>query len=128
MLVSGSGTNLQALIDAPDIDGRLRVLEPGATRGGLAAGRGGRTAGAGLGRRGARRATFLGPATRVGLVVCAGYMRILSPDFVAPVLRADAQRAPVAAAGLSRRDAVDGRLAHGVRVTGVTVHLVDEIT
>ena len=100
VLISGSGTNLQALIDAPDIEVAC-VVSSRADAGGLARAERGRPAGAGLGgrvgdarvprtpRRRRRRARRLHAHPVAGLR--------------SPVLRADPQRAPVAAAGLPRR-------------------------
>jgi phosphoribosylglycinamide formyltransferase 1 len=61
-----------------------------------------------------------------GLVVLAGYMRILSPEFVARfsgrMLNVHPSLLPAFPGSSSVRDALD----HGVRVTGVTVHLIDD--
>jgi phosphoribosylglycinamide formyltransferase-1 len=62
----------------------------------------------------------------VGLVCLAGYMRLLSAEF----LRAFPERIlnvhPSLLPAFPGRDAVRQAFAHGVKVTGATVHLVDE--
>ena len=58
------------------------------------------------------------------LVVCAGFMRILGPAFLGrfDVLNTHPALLPSFPGAHAVRDA----LAYGVKVTGVTVHLVDE--
>ena len=66
-------------------------------------------------------------AVGVDLVVLAGYMELLSRRVRPAIPRADRQRPPGAAARRSRAWTPIGQaLEHGVRVTGVTVHFVDE--
>jgi phosphoribosylglycinamide formyltransferase 1 len=64
---------------------------------------------------------------QVDLVCLAGYMRLLSPGFV----RAFPQRIlnihPSLLPSFPGVDAQAQALAHGVKVTGVTVHFVDEL-
>ncbi|MGH8969765.1 MAG: phosphoribosylglycinamide formyltransferase, partial [Actinomycetes bacterium] len=62
-------------------------------------------------------------AHRPDLVVSAGFMRLLGPDFLAgpPVVNTHPALLPAFPGTHAVRDA----LAHGVRVTGATVHLVD---
>ena len=122
VLISGEGTNLQALIDAPDVDVACVVSS--------------RPDAAGIGR--AERAGIPTCATAdeaettafleahgAGLVVLAGYMRVLSGAFVGRwsgrILNVHPSLLPAFAGAHAVRDAVE----HGVRVTGVTVHLVD---
>jgi phosphoribosylglycinamide formyltransferase-1 len=63
----------------------------------------------------------------VELVVNAGYDRILTPGFVAAfrnrILNVHPSLLPAFAGGM---DAVERALAHGVRITGCTVHIVTE--
>jgi phosphoribosylglycinamide formyltransferase-1 len=68
-------------------------------------------------------------AREVELVVNAGYDRILSPAFVSAfpgrIVNVHPSLLPAFAGGM---DAVERALAHGVRVTGCTVHVVtDEV-
>lgn len=137
VLVSGRGSNLQALLDAcarPDFPARVVVVL------------GDRERAPALDRARAAsvEALFVNPkdfadreaydralvreleARRVGLVCHAGFMRILSPAYV----RAFAGRAlnihpsllPAFPGLHAQRQALD----YGVRVTGATVHFVDE--
>jgi phosphoribosylglycinamide formyltransferase-1 len=66
-------------------------------------------------------------ARGVELVVNAGWDRILSPIFVAAyrgrILNVHPSLLPAFAGGM---DAVERALAHGVKITGCTVHLVTE--
>jgi phosphoribosylglycinamide formyltransferase-1 len=122
VLISGTGTNLQALIDAPDIDVCCVVSS--------------RTGAAGLER--AARAGIPATATAdedetaafldahgAELVVLAGYMRILSAAFVGRWSGRILNVHPSLLPAFPGAHAVEDAVAHGVRVTGVTVHLVD---
>lgn len=123
VLISGTGTNLQALIDDPEIDVACvvssRVDAPGVGRA--------RTAGLPvLASDDEDRTVAFLEQHDVGLVVLAGYMRILSPRFVrrfsGRILNVHPSLLPAFPGAHAIRDALD----HGVRVTGVTVHLVDD--
>jgi phosphoribosylglycinamide formyltransferase 1 len=137
VLVSGNGTNLQAILDAVArgaLDARVRCVI--SNKGDAAA---------------LKRATLAGvPAlfishkthpTReafdeavllalrehgVEWVVLAGFMRVLTPGF----LRAWGGRVvnvhPALLPSFPGVNAVEQALAHGVKVTGCTVHFVDE--
>ena len=59
-------------------------------------------------------------------VCLAGYMRLLSPDFVAAFPRRIVNIHPSLLPAFPGLDAQAQALAHGVRVSGCTVHLVDE--
>ena len=138
VLVSGSGSNLQAIIDAAAVDpdyGATVVTvisdRPGA--GGLA-----RAAKAGIPTRvipwhqSADRASFTSAicdaAEEAGAsaLVLAGFMRILTKEafdrFPDRILNIHPALIPSFPGAHGVRDA----LAHGVKVTGVTVHFVDE--
>jgi phosphoribosylglycinamide formyltransferase-1 len=123
VLISGEGTNLQALLDDPEIE-VVCVLSSRLGAGGL-----GRAAAAGVPSlvvpEPGEVAAALEPFA-VELVVLAGYMRILPrtvleqyPDRVVNVH-------PSLLPAFPGATAVADTLAYGVRVTGVTVHLVDE--
>lgn len=136
VLISGRGSNLQALIDAA-ADGRLGgtvavVISNVASAAGLQRARaagipaqvidhGGRT-------REVHDREMLAAlrAHDVSLVCLAGYMRLLSAEFIhafpARILNVHPSLLP-AFPGL---DAARQAWEHGVQVTGATVHLVDE--
>jgi phosphoribosylglycinamide formyltransferase-1 len=122
VLISGSGTNLQALLDAPDIDVAC-VVSSRADAGGLA-----RADAAGVpalvSADEAKTLEFLGRHD-VGVVVLAGYMRILSPAFVRMYSGRILNVHPSLLPSFPGATAVADAVAHGVRITGVTVHLVD---
>lgn len=137
MLVSGSGTLLQALIDAAAGPGYpVRVVAVGADRLGIE----------GLAR--AERATIPNFAVRLAdhpdraswdraltdavdayrpdLVVSAGFLKILGPTFLAAFGGRILNTHPALLPSFPGAHAVADALAHGVKVTGCTVHLVDE--
>jgi phosphoribosylglycinamide formyltransferase-1 len=60
------------------------------------------------------------------LVVCAGFMRILSADFLARFAGRVVNTHPALLPSFPGAQAVADALAYGVRVSGVTVHFVDE--
>ena len=131
VLASGSGTNLQALLDAYP---RELVVVAGDRKGAFAFERARR---AGVPVEHVDPAGFVGredydreladrvAAHDVGLVVGAGYMRVLSPAFLErfpAILNVHPSLLP-AFRGLN---AVRRALDAGVRETGVTVHLMVE--
>jgi formyltetrahydrofolate-dependent phosphoribosylglycinamide formyltransferase len=123
VLISGTGSNLQALIDDAAIDVAC-VVSDRQQAAGLA-----RAARAGIESLvmadEAETAAFL-DRHEVGLVVLAGYMRILSGEFVhrfsGRIMNVHPSLLPAFPGARAVADAVE----HGVRVTGVTVHLVDD--
>jgi phosphoribosylglycinamide formyltransferase 1 len=123
VLISGSGSNLQALIDDPEID-VAGVVSTRADAGGVA--RAERAMVPVLVSTDERESADFLERHGAGLVVLAGYMRILSPEFVARfsgrMLNVHPSLLPAFPGSSSVRDALD----HGVRVTGVTVHLIDD--
>jgi phosphoribosylglycinamide formyltransferase-1 len=131
VLASGSGTNLQALIDAPDLCGDVvGVLSDRPTAAALerARDRGIPAGGVAMGADRARWEADL--CDRVAahaphLVILAGFMRVLSGGFVHrwPVINVHPSLLPA----FPGAHAVDDALAWGVKVTGVTVHFVDEL-
>jgi phosphoribosylglycinamide formyltransferase-1 len=136
VLVSGSGTLLQALLDAAEGPGYpARVVAVGADRSGIEglarAERAGVPSFAVARRDHPDRAGWDAALTaavlahRPDLVVSAGFMKILAPSFLAgvgcPVINTHPALLP-AFPGVS---AVADALAHGVKVTGATVHFAD---
>ncbi len=136
VLVSGTGTNLQALLDAcgrPEYGGR--VVAVGADRLGTAALE--RAAGAGvttfvqrLGDFGDRPAwdralTDAVSAYRPDLIVSAGFMKILGPEFLRRFPGRVVNTHPALLPAFPGAHPVRDTLAYGAKVTGVTVHLVD---
>lgn len=131
VLVSGGGTNLQALLDA-DLGGDVVLVvtdTPGAGALDRAAVAGVSTAVVRLADHPDRTAWDAALADTVGaarpdLVVLAGFMRILGPAFVGRfrILNVHPSLLPAFAGA----HAVDEALAWGAKVTGCTVHLVDE--
>lgn len=137
VLVSGTGTNLQALLDVSrDPAYGAAVVAVGADRTGIAA---------------LDRATAAGVPTfvvaaddrtaRAGwdaaltaavaahdpdLVVCAGFMRILGSAFLRRFGGRVVNTHPALLPAFPGVHAVRDALAYGAKVTGVTVHLVDE--
>lgn len=65
-------------------------------------------------------------AAGVEWVCLAGYMRVLSPAFVAAFPRRVVNIHPSLLPAFPGIDAQEQALAHGVKVSGCTVHLVDE--
>ena len=129
VLVSGHGTNLQALLDA-----RLPVCAVASNVAGAPALARAERAGVATAvfpleefeSRGDRDRAMADWLARIGveLIVCAGYMHLLTPTFLArfPVLNVHPSLLP-AFPGMR---AVEEAIAAGVDETGVTVHFVDE--
>ncbi|GAA1080456.1 MULTISPECIES: phosphoribosylglycinamide formyltransferase [Kitasatospora] len=136
VLVSGSGTNLQALIDAAqDPAYGAVILAVGADRTDIA---------------GLKRAEAAGIPTFVhrivdhadraawdaaltasvagyepDLVVTAGFMKILGPEFIGAFAGRIVNTHPALLPAFPGAHGVPDALAYGVKVTGCTVHLVD---
>nr|WP_133907866.1 phosphoribosylglycinamide formyltransferase [Actinophytocola oryzae] len=133
VLVSGSGTLLQAVLDAADLP--ARVVAVGADRGGIAGLD--RAARANVPRfvvrlkdhpdRAAwdRALTKAVSAYEPDLVVSAGFMKILGPEFLATFGGRVINTHPALLPAFPGAHAVADALSYGVRVTGCTVHLVD---
>jgi phosphoribosylglycinamide formyltransferase 1 len=140
VLVSGSGTNLQALLDAVTAEGAAgygaEIVAVGADRAGIA---------------GLERAEQAGAPTYVcrvtdhptraawdealteataafapDLVVSAGFMKILGPRFLARFGGRIVNTHPALLPSFPGAHGVRDALAYGVKVTGCTVHFVDE--
>lgn len=136
VLVSGSGTNLQALLDAAlDPDYPAEVVAVGADSAGIAALD--RAASAGLpsfvvapadhADRDAWNAALADAvvAHRPDWVVCAGFMRILGSPFLDRFPQRIVNTHPALLPSFPGAHAVRETLAYGVKVSGCTVHLVD---
>jgi len=131
VLVSGSGTNLQALID----DG-LPIAAVASNKAGVRALE--RATAAGIPTavfeleahpsREARDAAMADWLDRhaVDAVVCAGYMHLLTPAFLHRFAGRVINVHPSLLPAFPGTHAVADALAAGVAETGVTVHLVDE--
>lgn len=63
---------------------------------------------------------------KIDLVVLAGYMRLLSPPLTQPFYGRIINIHPSLLPAFPGKDAVKQALRHGVKVTGVTVHFVDD--
>ena len=131
MLVSGEGSNLQALIDA------------GLPIAGVASNKQGVRALERAQRAGIETAVFEAAdyetreerdvalaewlrARNVDLVVCAGYMHLLRPTFLSRFPERVINVHPALLPEFPGAHAIEQALAAGVRETGATVHYVDE--
>jgi phosphoribosylglycinamide formyltransferase-1 len=135
VLASGEGTNLQALLDT--VHGREAEVvavasdKPGARALQRAAAAGvptavfGREDFADRGARDAAMADWL-DERRVDLVVLAGYMAILDAAFIARFRDRIINVHPSLLPAFAGVRAIEQALDYGVKVFGVTVHLVDE--
>ncbi|WP_344460032.1 phosphoribosylglycinamide formyltransferase [Kitasatospora kazusensis] len=136
VLVSGSGTNLQALIDAvADPAYGAVIVAVGADRDGIAGLE--RAERAGLPSFVHRVKDFPGRADwdhaltaavqgyEPDLVVTAGFMKILGPEFIAAFAGRIVNTHPALLPAFPGAHGVTDALAYGVKVTGCTVHLVD---
>ncbi|HZA17749.1 MAG TPA: phosphoribosylglycinamide formyltransferase [Pseudonocardiaceae bacterium] len=135
VLVSGTGTLLQALLDAAGPDYPAAVVAVGADRAGTAALR--RAADRDLPTfvvelaRYTDRASWDAALTeavaahRPDLIVTAGFMKILGPAFLDRFGGRIVNTHPALLPAFPGPYPVADALAHGVRVTGATMHLVD---
>ena len=137
MLASGSGSTLQALLDAVvDPAYGAEVVAVGTDRPGARALERADRAGVptvsvpldGSPDRAAWNDALAGAvaAHSPDLVVCAGFMRILSGSFLARFPQRVVNTHPALLPAFPGAHAVADALAYGVRVSGVTVHFVDE--
>jgi phosphoribosylglycinamide formyltransferase 1 len=136
VLASGSGTNLQAILDT--LHGRegIEVAGVGSDKPGARALERSRAAGVdtaafprdeytGREARDVAMAEWI-EARRADLVVLAGYMQLLSPAFIARFRNRVVNIHPALLPAFPGLDAIGQALAAGVETTGVTVHFVDE--
>jgi phosphoribosylglycinamide formyltransferase 1 len=136
VLASGTGTNLQAILDGlhgrdgievvcvasnkPEAPALERAANAGVETGVFAReGHGGRV------ERDAALADWLA-AREVDLIALAGYMELLSGEFVRRFPNRIVNVHPALLPSFPGLDAIGQALEHGVAVTGVTVHFVDE--
>lgn len=136
VLASGSGTNLQAILDKLHGRGGIEVVGVGSDQPGARALE--RGAGAGVEVAVFPRGEYAGRTARDGamadwiesrhadLVVLAGYMQLLGDGFIARFRNRVVNIHPALLPAFPGLDAVGQALAAGVEVTGVTVHFVDE--
>ncbi|HEU4448679.1 MAG TPA: phosphoribosylglycinamide formyltransferase [Gaiellaceae bacterium] len=129
VLVSGRGSNLQALVDAGLPIAAVASNVAGA--GALA-----RAEAAGIPTRVFALADYRGREERdlamagwlvargVELVVCAGYMHLLTPPFLARLTAINVH--PSLLPAFPGTTPIEDAIAAGVAGTGVTVHFVDE--
>jgi phosphoribosylglycinamide formyltransferase-1 len=135
VLVSGAGTNLQALLDT--VHGKeAEIVAVASNRAGAPALHRAQAAGveartfpsdsyADRAARDAAMAAWLAERG-VRLVVLAGYMQILSPEFLGRFPGAVINVHPALLPAFPGLSAIEQALEHGVKVFGVTVHLVDD--
>ncbi|MGK2932197.1 MAG: phosphoribosylglycinamide formyltransferase [Solirubrobacterales bacterium] len=138
VLASGGGTNLQAIIDGLHGKDGVAVVGVASDKPGAFALERAEAAGIETGvftkeRHGDRLTRDLVLADWIDslsadLVVLAGYMQLLSPEFVQRFPGRIVNVHPALLPSFPGLDAVGQALDHGVRVTGVTVHFVDEGT
>jgi phosphoribosylglycinamide formyltransferase-1 len=134
VLASGSGTNLQALIDTQDLGAEISVVL--SDRPDAVALERARTTGIPSAvlpyRDYGSRTEFCGAVKTaveeagVDALVLAGFMRVLDANLVAAFKDRILNIHPSLLPAFPGADAVDQALEHGVKVTGVTVHFVDE--
>lgn len=137
VLVSGGGTNLQALIDASADDGfAAEIVVVVSDRHGIV----------GLERAGAAgiptvvvawddhpdRSSFTAAVCDAAVahgaeaMVLAGFMRILGPEAISRFPHRIINTHPALLPSFPGAHAIPEALAHGVKLTGVTIHFVDE--
>jgi phosphoribosylglycinamide formyltransferase-1 len=136
VLASGTGTNLQAMLD--QLHGRdgIEVAAVASDKPSAQALERAREAGIETGVFGeaehdfreARDEAMAAWLERSGadLIVLAGYMQLLSPGFIGRFPNRIVNVHPALLPSFPGLDAIGQALEHGVRITGVTVHFVDE--
>ena len=136
VLASGTGSNLQAILDTVHGRDGIEVVGVGSNVADARALERARAAGVPTAAfpladhpdRAARDAALAGWIERQGaeLVVLAGYMQLLTPGFLARFPQRVVNVHPALLPAFPGLRAVEQALEHGVRVFGVTVHFVDE--
>ena len=136
VLASGNGTNLQAILDQLHEREGVAIVAVGSDRPRARALERARAAGIATAafpesehpdreKRDLAIADWLQEA-EVGLIVLAGYMQLLSEGFLRRFPDRVINVHPALLPAFPGLDAVGQALEHGVRVTGVTVHFVDQ--
>ena len=138
VLASGGGTNLQAILDQLHGKGEVDVVGVGSDKPGayaLERAVAAKVATAvfprdGFGDREVRDLAMADwiESTGAELVVLAGYMQLVSPSFVGRFRGRIVNVHPALLPSFPGLDAIGQALDQGVKVTGVTVHFVDEGT
>ncbi len=136
VLASGAGTNLQALLDTVHLRDGIEIVAVASDKPAARALERAREAGVAAaafpaaefsGREERDQAMGLWLAERgVELVVLAGYMQLLSPEFLERFRRRVINVHPALLPAFPGLRAVEQALEYGVKVFGVTVHFVDE--
>lgn len=136
VLASGTGTNLQAILDGVHGHHGIEVVAVASDKPGARALE--RAEPAGIATSTFSRDEYESREARdiaiadwlegvgVDLVVLAGYMQLLSPPFVQRFPSRIINVHPALLPSFPGLDAIGQALEHGVGVTGVTVHFVDE--
>ena len=136
VLASGTGTNLQAIIDQLHGSGEIEVAGVGSDKPDAMALE--RAREAGIETATFPRDDYPGREARdvaigdwieerdADLVVLAGYMQLLSSELVGRFAHRIINVHPALLPSFPGLDAVQQALDHGVKITGVTVHFVDE--
>jgi phosphoribosylglycinamide formyltransferase-1 len=135
VLASGAGTNLQAILDRAHGHDGVEVVAVGSDKRDAPALERARAAGvdtatfpredfAGRAARDDAMAEWLA-GHRVELVVLAGYMQLLTPEFLARFEAGVINVHPALLPAFPGLRAIEQAVEHGVKVFGVTVHYVD---
>lgn len=143
VLVSGRGSNLEAILDAVDqkvvTKGQVKVVisnKPGAPA--LAIANSHKVPGIVIDDRGFPKKSWeydqktiaalksYGVPPKEGLILLAGYFRILSPEFVTLYERRIMNVHPALLPAFPGLEAQKQALDHGARITGCTIHFVDK--
>jgi phosphoribosylglycinamide formyltransferase-1 len=136
VLVSGSGTNLQAILDTVHDRGGIELVAVASSKPAVRALE--RAEGAGVETAVFEAAAYPDRATRdeamvawlrergTELVVLAGFMELLTPGFLAAFPGRVINVHPALLPAFPGARPVEDQLAYGVKVGGVTVHFVDE--
>jgi phosphoribosylglycinamide formyltransferase-1 len=136
VLVSGEGSNLQALIDSVHADGAVEIVGVASSKGDARGVR--RAEAAGIATHAFPQADYPDRADRddamaawleeldVGLVVTAGFMELLGEGFVRRFAGRIVNVHPSLLPAFPGVRPIEEALDYGVRVMGVTVHFLDE--